>query len=69
MSFDDEVNEAKALFTLPMLSKIAKNEMPECFEFTRPAGVALAQLLMTALQQNEELTTAVQQLTGSATLH
>lgn len=60
MENDDEVAQIKALLTLPMIDKMAKNEMPDCFEFTRETGVALAQLLMDSMRTNEELANALQ---------
>lgn len=60
MSFDDEVTEAMNAMTLPIIDRLAKNDMPECFEPTRATVVALASLMMKTLRQNEELVAALQ---------
>lgn len=51
--FTREVEEAKKVLSLEMISRMSLNDMPECFEFQRTTGVALAQLLVGALQQNQ----------------
>lgn len=61
MESDDAIKQIKSMLTLPMIDKMAKNEMPDCFEFTRETGVALAQLLMDSMRANEELVNALQQ--------
>lgn len=58
-TFEAQVEESKAALDLHILARMERNEMPECFQFTRAAGVAMAQLLMEALRQNQELLKAV----------
>jgi hypothetical protein len=53
--FDMKVDAAKSVLTPTIVSRMSRNEMPECFEFTRESGVALAQLLNLALHQNQAL--------------
>jgi hypothetical protein len=48
-----EIAEFKKLYTPAMIQKIAQDDMPECFDVTRPAFVAMAQLLMDALNTIE----------------
>lgn len=55
MEFRGKIDETKAVLTLPLVKKIADNEMPECFEATRETVVALAQLLMTSLEQLDKI--------------
>jgi hypothetical protein len=47
--------EAQAAYTIEMIDLISKNTMPPCFEADRAAFVALAQLLMSSLNQTEAL--------------
>jgi len=53
--FEAEVMDTREHIDLQTLNAMSKNAMPACFEPTRPAFVALARLLMEALQQNQEL--------------
>lgn len=55
--FTAQVNECKRAYTPEIIQKIAANNMPECFEITREAYVAMAQLLMHALDQLEMIVT------------
>lgn len=67
--FEAEVEESRKALDLQVLALMEKNEMPECFEPTRAATVAMARLLMQALRQNQELTDALQQMHTVAVLH
>ena len=53
--FTAQVNECKRAYTPEIIQRIAANDLPECFEITREAYVAMAQLLMTALNQIEAI--------------
>lgn len=66
--FLSSVAEQRQALTLPLVEKIAKNEMPACFGTERSTLVCLASLLMEVMRQNEELARALQ-IQGSATLH
>lgn len=54
-AFLQDVEDTKSILDLHKLAMIERNEMPACFLPTRAMGVALAQLLMEALRQNQEL--------------
>lgn len=51
--FNKEVADATAALSLNMIDSISRNDMPECFETSRPLLVAMARMLITALAQNE----------------
>lgn len=68
-SFDREVENQKAVMTLPLIERMSLNEMPECFGAQRSTIVALALLLMTSLRQNEELANALQMQGENVTKH
>ena len=51
--FDLKVAEAKKAYTPAIIVAIAENKMPDCFEVTREGYVAMAQLLVQALNQIE----------------
>jgi hypothetical protein len=57
--FTREVEAAKKVLSLEMISRMSTGDIPECFEFTRATGVALAQLLLTALQQNQAMVSGI----------
>lgn len=54
-SVEIEAKATLAVITPEILKRIADNEMPECFQPTAGALVALARLLCRALDQNEQL--------------
>lgn len=54
-AFFTEVTNMKLALNPHILASMEKNDMPACFGTSRPLLVALAQLLMEALRQNEEL--------------
>lgn len=53
--FAAEVDEVRTQLSPLLVHAMARNDMPQCFEFTRATGVALAQLLYTALEQNQAM--------------
>lgn len=51
--FNKDVADATAALSISMIDSIARNDMPECFQTSRPLLVAMARQLMMALAQNE----------------
>ena len=53
--FFGRVEETKRALTLPALAAMSESKLPPIFDLGRVGAVALAQLLMEALRQNDEL--------------
>lgn len=49
------VDAAREAYTPTLIQRIADNDMPPCFEITREAYVALAQLLVASMRQLDQV--------------
>lgn len=58
MKFQQEVNRAKDLLTLPIVGMIAAGQVPDEIKLTKADYVAMARLLITSMENTERLINA-----------